>query len=579
MEDIEGHYARWGDARGTPKHSGLTYISKHGGVTTIARHRTAMSRTALSKPMRQAFDDGLLDETTVFDYGCGRGDDLRTLAALGIDAAGWDPAHSPETARRPAGVVNLGYVVNVIEDRAERADALRQAWNLAESVLVVSARLAWDPDSTAGTCYGDGRLTASGTFQKFYDPDELKSWVESVLAQTAVTASPGIVYVFRDPAAAQQLLARHSRETTRPRRGIAELLHDQHRDLLAPVETYVSEHRRLPSPTDIVDANDIIDVFGSLRGAFNIIRQSTGPHRWADIDLGTRKKSTQRFEEHLEDLQPLIDFLTERGRLPRTGELKNEAKLNEAFGSPRAAFSLVRRVTGPEQWETLEADARKNFLVYSALAAFGGRPRYSELPDDLQYDAKDLFGSYTNACAEADRLLHSIADGSAISSACTEVAFGKLTPEALYVHVDYVADLPPLLRVYEGAARVITGDVDDATLVKLHRQKPQVSFLVYPTFDTDPHPALEASIVAKLGEIRLKHRYFGDSDNPPILHRKDSFVRPDYPSYDKFARLTRQEERAGLLDRRDIGNRQQWQELLALEGFALRGHQLRATAT
>lgn len=534
-----------------------------------------MARTALSKPLRQAFDDGLLDEATVFDYGCGRGDDLRTLSALGIDAAGWDPAHSPRTARRRAGVVNLGYVVNVIEDRSERADALRQAWNLTESVLVVSARLTWDPDSTTGTPYGDGRLTTSGTFQKFYDPAELKSWVESVLAQTAVTASPGIVYVFRDPAAAQQLLARHSRETKRPRRGIAELLHEQHRDLLSPVETYVREHRRLPSHTDIVDVNGIIDVFGSLRGAFNIIRQSTGSHNWADIDLGTRKKSTQRFEEHLEDLQPLIDFLAERGRLPRTGELKNEAKLNEAFGSPRAAFSLIRRVTGAEQWETLEADARKNFLVYSALSVFGGRPKYIDLPHDLQYDAKDLFGSYTNACAEADRLLHSIADGSAISRACTEVAFGKLTPEALYVHVDYVGDLPPLLRVYEGAARVITGDVDDATLVKFHRQKPQVSFLAYPTFDTDPHPALEASIVAKLGEIRLKHRYFGDSDNPPILHRKDSFILPNHPNYEKFARLTRQEEKAGLLDRSDIGLKRAWSEILRRAGYELCGHQLR----
>ena len=118
-------------------------------------------------------------------------------------------------------------------------------------------------------------------------------------------------------------------------------------------------------------------------------------------------------------------------------------------------------------------------------------------------------------------------------------------PEALYVHVDYVTDLPPLLRVYEGAARTISGNVDDATLVKINRQKPQVSFLVYPDFDTDPHPALEASIVAKLGEIRLKHRFFGDSDNPPILHRKDSFVPRRLPGLREVRALTRQEERPG----------------------------------
>ena len=88
-----------------------------------------MSRTALSKPLQQAFTDGLLDDSSVFDFGCGRGDDIRTLTALGIDAAGWDPAHSPDSERRHAKVVNLGYVVNVIEDRAERATRCDQRGN------------------------------------------------------------------------------------------------------------------------------------------------------------------------------------------------------------------------------------------------------------------------------------------------------------------------------------------------------------------------------------------------------------------------------------------------------------------
>lgn len=528
--------------------------------------------------MQQAFADGLLDDATVFDYGCGRGDDLRTLKALGIEANGWDPGHAPDASLRSANVVNLGYVVNVIEDRSERDDALLSAWKLAESVLVVSARLVWDPDSTSGRPFGDGRLTANGTFQKYYNPEELKGWVESVLERTAITAAPGIVYVFRSDRTAQQLLARHSRETSRPRRGIAELLMEEHSALLDPLEQFVSSNRKLPAPPDLAQSSDIVDTFGSIRGAFNIVRQATGANRWSDVDVGTRKKSTQRFEEHLEDLQPLIDFVSDRGRLPREGELANEGSLVETFGSPRAAFSLVRRVTGPERWEDLEAEAGRNFLVYAALSAFGGRPKFGDLPDDLQYDAKDLFGSYTNACAEADRLLHSIADADAINQACHEADFGKLTPEALYVHVDYVADLPPLLRVYEGAARSISGNVDDATLVKINRQKPQVSFLVYPGFDKDPHPTLEASIVAKLGEIRLKHRYFGDRDNPPILHRKDSFVPPTYPGYDKFARLTRQEERAGLLDRSDIGHLAQWKAVLEEAGFELRGHQLRSVS-
>jgi DNA phosphorothioation-associated putative methyltransferase len=59
---------------------------------------------------------------------------------MGVAGEGWDPSHRPDGPRRPAGaVVNLGYVVNVIEDPAERGETLRRAWSLAGRVLVVSA--------------------------------------------------------------------------------------------------------------------------------------------------------------------------------------------------------------------------------------------------------------------------------------------------------------------------------------------------------------------------------------------------------------------------------------------------------
>ena len=41
---------------------------------------------------------------------------------------------------------------------------------------------------------------------------------------------------------------------------------------------------------------------------------------------------------------------------------------------------------------------------------------------------------------------------------------------------------------------------------------------------------------------------FATSANPPILHREETFLRPDDPLRAKFERLTGQEERAGLLD-------------------------------
>ena len=49
---------------------------------------------------------------------------MNGLQALGHQADGWDPVYRPETPKRKTDVVNLEYVVNVIEDPAERLEAL-----------------------------------------------------------------------------------------------------------------------------------------------------------------------------------------------------------------------------------------------------------------------------------------------------------------------------------------------------------------------------------------------------------------------------------------------------------------------
>ena len=534
-----------------------------------------MRRSFLSKPMQQAHADGILDiATPIFDYGCGHGDDIKTLRKLGYTITGWDPAHAPDQPRVQTPIINIGYVINVIEDPAERAATLQDAWALTTKTLIVSARLSWDPDATNGKPYSDGILTRTGTFQKYYQQDELRDWITATIGVRPITAAPGIFYAFKDPTASQQLLARQARGNATQRLGIAELIYNDRILLLAPLRDWVGHHRRLPNPTELDNADELVEHFGSIRAAFSLIRRATGAQQWADIDLGARKRSEQRFEEHLEDLQPLIDFLSQRGRLPRSGELPNQTEIEAAFGSIRAAFSLIRRVTGPDRWATFEATARNNFLVYTALAAFAGRPRYSDLPPDLQHDVKDLFGSYTNATAEADRLLYSIADTDALTAAFQQARFGKLTPDAFYAHVDGIDELPPTLRVYQGAARALTGNVDDTTIIKFSRLKPQVSFLTYPDFDANPHPPLATSVIAKLPELKVSYRNFANSDNPPILHRKEAFLPETHPSYAKYARLTQQEERAGLLSDSTIGHRNEWDAALVAAGKTLRGHRL-----
>jgi len=119
------------------------------------------------------------------------------------------------------------------------------------------------------------------------------------------------------------------------------------------------------------------------------------------------------------------------------------------------------------------------------------------------------------------------------------------------------------------------GEIEGANLIKLHRHSGKVSYLVYPDFEDDPHPALLRSIKLSLRTRELDCFDFAKSTNPPILHRKETFLPPGHALAARFARLTRQEEKHGLLDETaTIGTREGWQQRLAERGFTVRGHRL-----
>jgi DNA phosphorothioation-associated putative methyltransferase len=152
---------------------------------------------------------------------------------------------------------------------------------------------------------------------------------------------------------------------------------------------------------------------------------------------------------------------------------------------------------------------------------------------------------------------------------------GELLPSALYVHRSALDSLGPLLRVYEGCARAFLGEVEGANVIKLHRHSGKVSYLVNPGFETEAHPELLRSIKLSLRTRELDCLDYASSTNPPVLHRKEAFLPADHPLHAKFARLTQQEERHGLLDETaTIGTREGWERRLRERGFTIRGHRL-----
>src|SRR5947209_5138199 len=63
--------------------------------------------------------------------------------------------------------------------------------------------------------------------------------------------------------------------------------------------------------------------------------------------------SERRFEENKEVLEPLMASVALHGRLPDAEEFPQMAEVVARFGSLKRAFALVRRVTGPDEWDAI----------------------------------------------------------------------------------------------------------------------------------------------------------------------------------------------------------------------------------
>src|SRR5262245_32247819 len=255
------------------------------GDAAIQRHKTAIRRGDFSRPVKCLLRDGLLSkEVTFFDYGCGRGEDLELLAAEGIACGGWDPAYRPDAQRHDADVVNLGYVLIVIEDPQERAATLLSAWALCRHLLAVSAQVLMAGRGKDPVEFGDGVLTGRGTFQKFFEQTELKAYLEAQLQVEAIPAGIGTFYLFKDEARQQQFLAnRFRRREILPRRRIAELRLEETRQALEPLMEVIAGLGRLPDPVEFPGTPAVIERFGSRKRAFAAIERLTGAETWQAI--------------------------------------------------------------------------------------------------------------------------------------------------------------------------------------------------------------------------------------------------------------------------------------------------------
>ena len=493
----------------------------------VARHLTALARYGFSAPIQLLDRYGFLSgDMTVFDYGCGKGDDLRGLTANGITAEGWDPHYAADRPITPADIVNLGFVVNVIEDPVERRDALLRAYELAGTVLAVSVMIATE-QAVQGRSFADGVLTSRNTFQKYYTQTELRDYLEATLGEQPVPVAPGVMFIFKNKDAEQNFQAARYRSQLR----------------LRPVAR--------PSP------------------------DRSRPSRVAQ----PRPPRPDKYEQY----QPLLDTLWQRclelGREPEDEEIPNLTEIEALIGSLRKAMRLTLSRHDPSQLEAAARQRAEDLRVYFALQHFQKRQPYRHLEGHLQRDVKAFFGSYSSARDDGRNLLLQAASPTNLREAAvqaSEQGLGWLDPDAsLQVHTSLISRLPGLLRAYVSCASVIYGDLENADLVKIHLGSGKVSLMSFDDFAGSPLPRMTRRVKINLRTQNVDVFEYGEEYAPPFLYLKSRFLNEESDRYAEQLSFDESLQALGLFDLSGYGPRpEEFQRRLhdahwRIDGFTL----------
>ena len=160
------------------------------------------------------------------------------------------------TMRRMKGnvipdVVNIGFVINVIESLTERVEALQGAYLHARGVMSVAAMLSQLQFRLMGAHSGDGYISSRNTFQKYFTQSQLRDFIEQSLDESAIAVRPGVFLVFRDKELEQRFLSK--------RYG--------HRIQTVLSRGWIHERQKYPKPARIDKASKVYEENQKSRGA------------------------------------------------------------------------------------------------------------------------------------------------------------------------------------------------------------------------------------------------------------------------------------------------------------------------
>jgi hypothetical protein len=475
----------------------------------IQRHLTAISRTSLSAPVQYLVKTGLLGpDHSFFDFGCGKGTDVQALQESGIRANGWDPHFAPFNDIETADVVNLGFVVNVIEDPAERAEAIYRSFAITTKVLAVSVML-YGPD-VPGKPYRDGYITSRKTFQKYFTQSELKDYLEHALGQQVFMVGPGIALIFADKDLEQQFNARRFRR------------------------------------------NDFTERLLAAR----ILRVKT--ERPPRVRVQRVTQLERQFLECQPGLERLWKLSLDLGRLPEPVEVDFLSEILEKTSSYSRAVRLVQTHFDPSLFEIASKERANELLLYLASMQFEKRPAYKKLEARIQRDIKYFFGDYKSAQAAALQLLMRAARPDELLAACDEASAQGLgwrdTNQSLQFHIEMLERLPVVLRAYVNCGLILWEETGAVQLIKIHIGSGKLTLLEFKDFTESPLPLLVKRIKLNIRKQEVDVFEYGSEEYPcTILYRKSRYLHEEMVGYAEQLQFDESLEALNILGDGDFG--------------------------
>jgi len=442
----------------------------------VLRFRTAISRNALSVPAKLLYQSGLANETfSYLDYGCGRGDDVAFLSELNIQAIGWDPYfNKKKELLKASDIVNLGFVLNVIEDPIERIQVLKNAFSLTKKCLSVAIMLKSQNDSSISKPFNDGQLSSIKTFQKYYDQKEMEILLKTELRVDPIAAAPGVFFIFRDETLEQDFLLKRQ---------------------LGIIRDY--EPKALKSK--INEKKERTQV--ALRMVNNLARHTLA---------FARKPSLEELPKYFRD------------------------QLEKSGISYRRAFDAASQLISDSQLKIAVTAKRDQLTLFFAMYFFSSRPKYKKLTNTLQKDIRLHFGSMKDLEDEAKELLYSLGNADLLLSDSLEaqrMGYGHYQDGKFTLRSSNLSAIPIRLRGVIAIAERLAGAVEENDLIRIHMESKKVSYIKVENFDTSPLPRMLSRTVIKLRKNEIVNLDHVEDGRVKMVYLKSRWMKQTDQNY------------------------------------------------